>query len=500
MNNNYISEILLNYKLIKPEISLIICIFLNIFMLFLEKNKKSNISIFTSMLFTLIAIFFSFKNILFFQNQNIEFAQINLFKDLYVINKESSFLKMLIFIALFFIHYFSFFISERKNFINKFAIAEISILLNLSCLGAICAISSRNFISLYLSIELQAISSYMLVILKRNSSTSSEAALKYFVLGVISSSIMLFGISFIYFAFESFSFEQIYNNIISHKTHITGSDIIFSKLAMIGIVMLFFGLFFKLSAFPFHSWLPDLYQASSNIVVGFFAIIPKIMSAYIIFVLYHYVFLDKYFDINTKIISIISILSILVGSFSAIKQKNFKRILAYSGIANSGFILVAILGKSDFAINSMNIYFFSYIIAFFCLLCFAMFFWDENSDEKENCDISHIHGIAKKHKIISIMIAFSLFSIAGIPPFIGFFGKYQIIMSGFSNFQIIPIIIALFGSLVSLIYYLGLLKIMYFSNFNNKELNKNNRSNEYIKFILFFGIMTILSCGFLFFI
>lgn len=496
MNHNFLKEILINYKFLGPEIFILICILLNIFILFFNKNIKSNFSIIISGFFTFLGLIFGLKSIFLFQDSSLE--SLNLFNNFYIVTKEKVIFKTLILFALFFVHCFVFCLKEKNSFINKFGIGEISILLNLSSLGALFAISSSNFIFLYISLELQALSSYIIVSLKKNSKVSAEASLKYFVLGVLASSLMLFGISLVYFAFESFSFDQIYNSITSGKTHISNSQIAFSKIGMIGIVLIFCGLFFKLSAFPFHSWLADVYQGASNFAIGFLGVVPKIMAASVLFGLYHYVFVGEYAIYNAKIISVFAVISLIIGSISAIRQKNFKRLLAYSGVANSGFILISILGVVEFSIRALNLYFMGYIIAFFGLLSFAMFYWSEDSDQKDNYQIKDLHGIAKKYSLESIMLSFCLFSIAGIPPFIGFFGKFQILFSVFSVFNIVLIIAALLASVISLIYYLGILKILYFANYNDSD--SHQVFLNFRKFLVLFGLLTIISSILLYFV
>jgi len=486
MNKNFILEIIDGYKFLLPEFCILLCILININTLFFDKNKKSIFSIFSS-IFLIFGTFIS--QYILIDKKN--FVDIEFLNGMYSVSKDMFFLKELILISLAFIHIINLYSSEAKNFINKFIIGETSILINISALGAIFAISCRNFMFLYLAFELQSLSSYIFVNLKRSSKTSSEATLKYFVLGVLSSSMMLFGISLVYFSFESVSFFDIYKYIMDHQRIYGESS--FSMIGILGIVFIFCGLFFKLSSFPFHSWLPDIYQASSNSIVMFLGIIPKIMSAYIVYYLYHYVFIGPYSFYLEKILATVAFLSLILGAFIAISQKNFKRLIAYSGIANSGFIIIAILGIAEYSMKALNIYFLAYMIGFFGIISFCMFFWDENSDDLEkNSLISTMSGISKKYPIESILLSMCILSIAGIPPFIGFFGKFQIIFSAFSKFNWILIICALASGLISLIYYLNIIKVIYFDEYNKNQIIID-RFYEYRKFLIIFGSLTIFS-------
>lgn len=480
---NFFNEICSAYKFLIPEIGLFLSIILGIIALFFTKNKKSNFNIIISLFIVTISLIYSLKLI-----PNKNFQDILIFNDLYSINYLTYVIKLIILAALLGIHIFSLLMPKEKNFINRFGIAELSVLINFSALGALFAVSSNNFIILYISLELQALSSYILVANKKDDLKSNEAALKYFVLGVLSSGLMLYGVSLIYMNTGSFSFEKIYY-LLNNQNNL------FSTLTMTGIVMVICALCFKLSAAPFHSWLADVYEGAHNVVVAFFGIIPKIMAAYIIYKLYHYVFTGEYLIYTTKIISIFIVMSLIIGSISAIKQKNFKRFLAYSAVANSGFVLLAILGSIDQASQALIIYFIAYMLGFYGLIGFAMFYWSENYQEHNNYEINSMHGLNKIYPSISIIIAFCLFSIAGIPPFIGFWGKLNILLAGISNLYFSLIIIALLTSVISLIYYLKIIKIMYFANNLYHEQNQHiahHKNLQYKNIVIFYGITLII--------
>jgi NADH-quinone oxidoreductase subunit N len=338
-----------------------------------------------------------------------------------------------------------------------------------------------------LSLELQSLPGYILTAIKRDSSYSLEAGVKYFVLGVLSSAVFLYGISLIYMVFGSVNYEVIADILMNR-----GNEL--SMTALVGIIFIMFGLIFKLASAPLHSWIADVYQAVHSTVLTFFSIVPKLGVTYVIYVLYHFVFVGKYFSYITTLIGFFAFCSFFVGAIGAIRQTNFKRLLAYSAIANSGFLLLNILGDLSYSFIGLVVYSFSYMIASYGLISFVMYYWNETNDEN-NYLISDLSGLAKTRPFLSISVAGLLFSIAGIPPFIGFFGKLYILLSSISALHLTLAFCALMTSVISLVYYLGIIKVMYFTERNQSQLQEINLC-RYSNLTVVYAILSILTIFF----
>ena len=328
---------------------------------------------------------------------------------------------------------------------------EYPILILFSSLGMSLMISANDLITLYLAIELQSLPLYVMAAFKRDSVESGEAGIKYFVLGALSSSLFLFGSSLIYGFTGSIEFSEISRSI----------DILnINSGIVVGIVFILSGLIFKISAVPFHMWTPDVYEGSATPITAFFATAPK-MAAMCMLVNILYGPFSGAFESWQQIIIFVSIASMSLGSFVAIRQSNIKRLLAYSSIAHMGFSLIGLISPlSQLGVQALLIYMLIYIVT--NLGVFACIISLEKNEGETISNTDDLSGLSKKYPFISFSMAMLMFSFAGIPPLAGFFGKYLIFRSAIENGLIEIAVFGLIISVVAAFYYIRIIKIMYF--------------------------------------
>jgi NADH-quinone oxidoreductase subunit N len=334
--------------------------------------------------------------------------------------------------------------------INKI---EYPILILSATLGMMIMISSYDLIVFYMGLELQSLSLYVLASFNRDNYRSSEAGLKYFVLGALSSGLLLYGCSLIYGFSGSTNFDLIAQNIDQLNT---GS--------IFGIVFILVGLAFKVSAVPFHMWAPDVYEGSPTSVTTFFAIVPKV-AALTVFIRFLYVPFINVIGQWQMIIIFISLASMILGAVAAIGQTNIKRLLAYSSIGHMGYALAGLATESNEGIQGTVIYLSIYLLM--NLGIFSCIFMMRRKDVFYE-DIQDLSGLSKNHPIISFCLLVLLFSLAGIPPLAGFFAKFYIFMSVIKAEMYTFAIMGLITTVISAFYYLRIIKIIYFDE--SKEM------------------------------
>jgi len=326
-------------------------------------------------------------------------------------------------------------------------IYEFPILILFASIGMMIMVSSNDLLSMFVGLELQSLSLYVLASLNRNSLLSSEAGIKYFILGALSSGLLLFGISYIYGFTGNTNFNLIAVNYNSESLGL-----------LIGIVFVCAGLAFKVSAVPFHMWTPDVYQGAPTPVTGFFALAPKIAAMGLLIRFLFNSFGEIYVDWQ-QIIIFISIASMVFAAFAAIAQTNIKRLMAYSSIGHVGYALIGVACVSTEGLRSLVIYLLIYLVMNIAVFSFILSM--KRKDEYfEN--ISDLSGLYKNHPFASVMITLTMFSLAGIPPLAGFFGKFYIFMSAIESNMFVLSIIGVLASVVGAFYYLRIVKIIYF--------------------------------------
>jgi len=334
---------------------------------------------------------------------------------------------------------------ENKRF-------EYPILVLFSILGLMLLVSADNLMSLYMALELASLCMYVLAAIDRDLARSSEAGLKYFVLGSVASGLMLFGSSLVYGFSGVTSFASLAQFFASFDA--TGP----SYGLIVGLVLIMAGLCFKVSAVPFHMWAPDVYEGAPTPVVTFFASVPKVavLCLFARFLMQPFAELIGQWQ---QIILFVSIASMIVGAFGALLQTNIKRLLAYSSIGHAGYALVGLASATESGVQAMLIYLSLYL--FMTIGAFG-FVQTMRRDGKPVETIDSLAGLSKNNPRAALLMAIMMFSMAGIPPLAGFFGKMYVFLSAVEAGLYPLVIIGLLSSVVAAYYYLKVVKVMYF--------------------------------------
>lgn len=335
---------------------------------------------------------------------------------------------------------------------NDIAVFEFPLLVLLATIGMLMVISANSLIALYVGLELFSLSSYVIAALHRDNLKSSEAGLKYFVLGALSSGMLLYGSSLIYGFSGTVSFPEIAKFVSASGASGPGIGIV------VGLVFVSAGLAFKISAVPFHMWTPDVYEGAPTPVTAFFATAPK-MAAMAMAIR---VFMGAFPGIVPQwqqIVVFISILSMVLGAFAAIGQKNIKRLMAYSSIGNVGFALVGLSTGTVEGIQSVIVYMAIYLAmtvgTFACILSMRR-------DGVNVETIDDLAGCGKNNPAMAFCLAMLMFSLAGIPPLAGFFAKFYVFAAAIKSGLVTLAVIGVLSSVVGAYYYLRIVKVMYF--------------------------------------
>ena len=333
----------------------------------------------------------------------------------------------------------------RQQGIAKF---EFPVLLMLSTLGMMVLISAGNLIALYLGFELMSLALYVIAAFHRDNARASEAGLKYFVLGALSSGMLLYGASLIYGFAGTVSFPGIAAALQGHAA----IGVIF------GLVFLSAGLAFKMSAVPFHMWTPDVYEGAPTPVTAFFATAPK-MAAVAITVRVIITAFPGIIGEWQQIIVFISVASMLLGSFAAIGQTNFKRLMAYSAIGNMGFALTGLAAGTEDGVYGVLIYMTAYLVM--TLGTFAAILSMQRKGRAIET-VADLAGLSQTNPAMAFFLAMLMFSLAGIPPLAGFFAKFYVFQAAVQANLYGLAVIGVLASVVAAYYYLRIVKLMYF--------------------------------------
>ena len=326
---------------------------------------------------------------------------------------------------------------------------EYPVLILLATLGMCLMVSARDLIAMYLALELQGLCLYVLAAFKRDSLRSSEAGLKYFVLGALSSGILLFGCSLLYGFAGATSFEALAS---------AAGTMPESLGLLFGLVFVVTGLAFKCSAVPFHMWTPDVYEGAPTPVTAFLAGAAKLAAVGLILRF----LADGFLPAATQwqqIIVVLSIASMILGAFAAIGQNNIKRLMAYSAIGHIGYMFAALVVATSEGVAGILLYLALYLVMNIGIFT-AILIMQKQDSQVEN--ISDLAGLHERNPVLALMLAILLFSLAGVPPLAGFFAKFYIFLAvveaGFYPLAIIGVL----ASVVAAFYYLRIVKIMYF--------------------------------------
>jgi NADH-quinone oxidoreductase subunit N len=326
---------------------------------------------------------------------------------------------------------------------------EYPVLVLLATTGMMMMISANDLISLYVGLELQSLSLYVLAAFKRDSAFSAEAGMKYFVLGALSSGMLLYGASLVY----GFTGSTLFPDIAA-AVQPSGANI----GLIFGLVFLMAGFAFKISAVPFHMWTPDVYEGAPTPVTAFFAAAPKLaamaLTVRVLVAAFPAVTVEW-----QQIVVFLSIASMALGSFAAIGQRNIKRLMAYSSIGHMGYALVGLAAGSAEGVQGVIVYLAIYLVmtlgTFACILAMR-----RGGHMVE--DIDQLSGLSRTNPPMALMLAILLFSLAGIPPLAGFFAKFYVFLAAIHAGLYALAVIGVLLSVVGAYYYLRIVKVMYF--------------------------------------
>ena len=425
-----------------PILSEIFLVISTLFMLIISscsKKSKNIINYFTYLVFTIALYILIFKS---------KFGQT--LNNFFILDSFTSSIKILILVISFII----FLILSKLDLIKNIDYNEYLILLILSTLSSMLIVSANDMMSLYLSLELNSLCLYVMSSINKHCIKSSESGLKYFILGTLSSGILLYGISLIYLSTGSININFIHKILLNHH---------FNNILLIGLIFILVGIAFKASLVPFHMWIPDVYEGSPTLSTTVFATISKTTIITVMIRLITISFQPISFYWKPIFIGL-SILSMILGSITAISQNNIKRLMAYSSITHAGYMLIGLSSANIFGIKSVIFYIFSYIpITLGVFICILLIQKNTNI-----ININNLSGLSKNNLLLSISLSIFLWSLAGIPPFIGFFSKLFVFASAINNKMYYLVIIAIIVSVISAFYYLKIIKTIFFSkNLNN---------------------------------
>ncbi|WP_353184037.1 NADH-quinone oxidoreductase subunit NuoN, partial [Bosea sp. (in: a-proteobacteria)] len=361
----------------------------------------------------------------------------------------------------------------RRDGVMRF---EFPVLVVLATIGMMMMISANDLIGLYVGIELQSLALYVVAAFDRDSARSTEAGLKYFILGTLSSGMLLYGGSLVYGFTGTVSFTGI--AAATQGGH-AGLGLIF------GIVFIAAGVVFKISAVPFHMWTPDVYEGAPTPVAAFFASAPKMAAMAMVVRIFIGAFPGAIHDWR-QIIVFISIASMALGAFAAIGQRNIKRLLAYSSIANMGFALVGLAAGTPDGVQGVITYMAVYLAttlgAFACVLMMRR-------DGKLVEDMSELAGLSRTNPWMAFAYSMMMFSLAGIPPLAGFWAKFYVFLAAIDAKLYVLAVVGVLTSVVGAYYYLRIVKLIYFDEpkpaFENGDLG--------VRTVLFVSALFVLA-------
>ena len=333
----------------------------------------------------------------------------------------------------------------------------------LALLGMFVMISGNNFLVLYLGLELLTLSSYALVALRRDNAVATEAAMKYFVLGALASGFLLYGLSMLYGATGTLDVSEVFAIIASGQ--------IKHQVLVLGVVFVVCGLAFKMGVVPFHTWVPDVYQGAPTAVTLMIGGAPKLAA----FALVMRLLVDGLMPLAMdwqQMLAVLAVASLLVGNLAAIAQTNLKRMLAFSTIAQMGFVLIGLMsgvveGDSTPAANAYSsamFYIITYVLTTLATFGVILLLAREGFESEEITDLA---GLNQRSPLYAGVMAICLFSLAGVPPMVGFYAKLSVLQALIASGQTGSIALAVFAVIMSLIgafYYLRVIKVMYFDS------------------------------------
>ncbi|WP_227284879.1 NADH-quinone oxidoreductase subunit NuoN [Boseongicola sp. H5] len=326
---------------------------------------------------------------------------------------------------------------------------EYPMLITLATIGMMIMVSAGDLMALYMGLELQSLSLYVIASLRRDSVRSTEAGLKYFILGALSSGLLLYGASLVY----GYSGTTLFSGIID--TAVNGE---LSIGLLLGLVFLIAGLAFKVSAAPFHMWTPDVYEGSPTPVTAFFATAPKVAAMALFARVVHDAFGGAVGDWQ-QIVAFLAVFSMFLGAIAAIGQTDIKRLMAYSSISHMGFALMGLSAGTEQGVTAMLIYMAIYVTMNIGTFAFIM---SMEKDGRHVTEITALSNFSSKEPLKALAVLVLMFSLAGVPPMVGFFGKFAVLMAAVDAGLIWLAVAGVIASVIGAFYYLRIVYLMYF--------------------------------------
>ena len=337
-------------------------------------------------------------------------------------------------------------ICSELNAISARYHPEFYFLLFVCTLAMMLLVSSVHILTIYVALELSSYSLYILVALRRDEKMSLEAGIKYFLVGIFASAIMLFGVALLYSTTQA--------TFIADMVRVL-PGILDTPAALIGMLLTLCGFFFKLAVFPFHFWAPDVYQGAANQVTAYIATASKVAAIAILIRIVAVTGPGSIYLAHALVT--LSIISMTLGNLAAIVQKDLKRLLAYSAVAHAGYVLIGVLSMDTAGYASIIFYAVTMLIMKFTAFLVVV----KVADDGRNLEISQLAGLHRRSPLLALALMVSVFSLAGIPPTIGFTGKFLIFAAAMQNGYFTLVLIAMINVVISLYYYLLILKAAY---------------------------------------
>ncbi|MCX8110880.1 MAG: NADH-quinone oxidoreductase subunit N [Syntrophorhabdaceae bacterium] len=445
--------------LILPELYLIL---FSIIFLFISLGKSRQKTIITAKVLSFLAFIIT---VLCITNRG------ELFYSAYRVDLYSQIFKVLIAFGLCLV----IFMFTDKDGLEDEYLPEYFMFLGLSSLGLMMLSSSVELISIIISLEISSYSLYVIIPLRRSQDSNQvEASMKYLFFGAISTGIMLYGIGYLY----SMTGSTFISEIVPHFRTLMGQP-----FGVFALILTLTGVFFKLSLFPMHFWAPDIYEGASNTTTTFIATLPKIAATALLIRLaviatpFHYSFVNA--------LIILSALSMTFGNIVGLVQRDLKRLLAYSGIAHAGYLMMGVLTLSVDGIVSAIYYITIYV--FMTLACFYVII--SISRNGENSTLDDLVGLSKRSPLLAMTLAVSAFSLAGIPPTGGFTGKFFLFTNAFKQGYLFIVIVGAVNAVLSIFYYLNLVRMSYSKDTASFEIMKLSAHEKIICYVLMFIII-----------
>ena len=401
---------------------------------------------------------------------------IKAFNDMFVLDGMATLVKLTIFALTFVVLIYSHgYITERKMYRG-----EYFVLILIAVVGMMVMSSASHFLTIYMGLEILSLSLYTLVAMNRNSDLATEAAMKYFVLGALASGMLLYGMSMIYGATGSLDIASIRDAIQGMQS----DDV----MLILGLIFIIVGIGFKLGVVPFHMWLPDVYQGAPTSVVLFIGTAPKVAAfAFIMRLL-----VDGFQALAVSwsdMLTIFAILSMALGNILAIAQTNLKRMLAYSTISHMGYFMLGILSANPYGYSASLFYMIIY--SFTTMAAFGLIIMMSRAGFEAE-EISDYKGLNKRHPWFAFMIALVMFSMAGIPPTVGFFAKLSVIQALVDVDKYWLAVTAVLFAVIGAYYYLRVVKTLYFDKPESSEPISANIGMQFVLSINVFALLLIM--------